>query len=66
MISRLSRAKGCKMKCCNCSREEKGWKNMRFLEEWDFEAEFARAEKELEEENAKKELEEEEVKTNEL
>ncbi len=41
------------MKCCNCSREEKGWKNMRFLEEWDFEAEFARAEKELEEENAK-------------
>lgn len=32
---------------------------MRFLEEWDFEAEFARAEKELEE-NEKNQLEKEE------
>ena len=59
IIASLNRLKGTKLQCCNCSRPEKGWKNMKTLKKFDFDAEFARAEKELEE-NEKNQLEKEE------
>ncbi len=48
----LSRKKGCKVRCVVCQNDS-AWRNIRFLVEYDVEAEFILAEKKLEEENAK-------------
>ncbi len=50
VVSRILRSKGIKLRCVVCQTEQRGWKSMKSLKEYDFEEENDKFDKEKEKE----------------
>ncbi len=60
VVSRILRSKGIKLRCVDCQTEQRGWKSMKSLKEYDFEEENDKFDKEKE--NNQPKMEEKEIK----